>query len=86
VREKHCSGWKNKLKKTDYKPDEQGQHLAATHGCHLNCPMLPQKSSKAESELPESSKAVEASKSNQPTTASLGKDEGGMPHESPPKG
>jgi hypothetical protein len=25
VREKHCSGWKNKLKKTDYKPGEQGR-------------------------------------------------------------
>jgi hypothetical protein len=25
VREKHCSGWKNKLKKTDYKPGEQSQ-------------------------------------------------------------
>jgi hypothetical protein len=24
VREKYCSGWKNKLNKTDYKPDEQG--------------------------------------------------------------
>jgi hypothetical protein len=24
VREKYCSGWKNKLKSTDYKPDEQG--------------------------------------------------------------
>jgi hypothetical protein len=23
VREKYCSGWKNKLKKTDYKPNEQ---------------------------------------------------------------
>jgi hypothetical protein len=23
VREKYCSGWKNKLKKTDYKPGEQ---------------------------------------------------------------
>jgi hypothetical protein len=25
VREKYCFGWKNKLNKTDYKPDEQGQ-------------------------------------------------------------
>jgi hypothetical protein len=25
VREKYCSGWKNKLNKTDYKPDEQGR-------------------------------------------------------------
>jgi hypothetical protein len=24
VREKHCFGWKNKLKKMDYKPDERG--------------------------------------------------------------
>jgi hypothetical protein len=24
VREKYCSGWKNKLNKTDYKPNEQG--------------------------------------------------------------
>jgi hypothetical protein len=24
VREKYCSGWKNKLNKADYKPDEQG--------------------------------------------------------------
>jgi hypothetical protein len=24
MREKYCSGWKNKLNKTDYKPDEQG--------------------------------------------------------------
>jgi hypothetical protein len=23
MREKHCSNWKNKLKSTDYKPDEQ---------------------------------------------------------------
>jgi hypothetical protein len=23
MREKYCSGWKNKLNKTDYKPDEQ---------------------------------------------------------------
>jgi hypothetical protein len=27
VREKYCSGWKNQLKKTDYKPDEQGLRL-----------------------------------------------------------
>jgi hypothetical protein len=27
VREKYCSDWKNKLNKTDYKPDEQGQSL-----------------------------------------------------------
>jgi hypothetical protein len=26
VREKYCSGWKNKLNKTNYKPDEQGLH------------------------------------------------------------
>jgi hypothetical protein len=32
VREKYCSGWKNKLKKTDYKPDEQG-HI---HWCAKN--------------------------------------------------
>jgi hypothetical protein len=24
MREKYCSGWKNKLNKTDYKPYEQG--------------------------------------------------------------
>jgi hypothetical protein len=27
VREKYCSGWKNKPNKTDYKPDEQGLEL-----------------------------------------------------------
>jgi hypothetical protein len=27
VREKYCSGWKNKLKKTDYKPDEHGHYF-----------------------------------------------------------
>jgi hypothetical protein len=27
VREKYCSGWKNKLNKTDYKPDEQGLYV-----------------------------------------------------------
>jgi hypothetical protein len=37
MREKYCSGWKNKLKKTDYKPGEQalGGHVpghAAVHG------------------------------------------------------
>jgi hypothetical protein len=26
VREKYCSSWKNKLNKTDYKPDEQGHY------------------------------------------------------------
>jgi hypothetical protein len=26
VREKYCSGWKNKLNKTDYKQDEQGHY------------------------------------------------------------
>jgi hypothetical protein len=26
-REKYCSGWKNKLKSTDYKPDEQGLNI-----------------------------------------------------------
>jgi hypothetical protein len=31
VREKYCSGWKNKPNKTDYKPDEQGQRLV---GCN----------------------------------------------------
>jgi hypothetical protein len=27
MREKYCSGWKNKPNKTDYKSDEQGQRL-----------------------------------------------------------
>jgi hypothetical protein len=30
VREKYCSSWKNKLKKTDYKPDEQA-HMSCTN-------------------------------------------------------
>jgi hypothetical protein len=28
MREKYCSDWKNKLNKTDYKPDEQGHMLS----------------------------------------------------------
>jgi hypothetical protein len=27
IREKYCSGWKNKLNKTDYKPDEHSHNL-----------------------------------------------------------
>jgi hypothetical protein len=30
VREKHCSGWKNKLKSTDYKTSEQSQCFSLT--------------------------------------------------------
>jgi hypothetical protein len=31
VREKYCFGWKNKLNKTDYKPDEQGLRVFTSH-------------------------------------------------------
>jgi hypothetical protein len=31
VREKYCSAWKNKLNKTDYKPDEQGHWHVQLH-------------------------------------------------------
>jgi hypothetical protein len=30
---KYCSGWKNKLDKTDYKPDEQGQRPPRLRTC-----------------------------------------------------
>jgi hypothetical protein len=33
VREKYCFGWKNKLKKTDYKPDEQALCLHSRPLC-----------------------------------------------------
>jgi hypothetical protein len=29
VREKYCSGWKNKPNKTDYKPDEHGRRSSS---------------------------------------------------------
>jgi hypothetical protein len=35
VREKHCSDWKNKLKSTDYKPDEQSPGTWLSDSFHL---------------------------------------------------
>jgi hypothetical protein len=48
MREKYYSGWKNKLNKTDYKPDEQGlystislvQHAHTTLQSHITRPLL----------------------------------------------
>jgi hypothetical protein len=36
VREKYCSGWKNKPNKTDYKPDEQGLESYLHWWCNFN--------------------------------------------------
>jgi hypothetical protein len=38
VREKYCSGWKNKLKKTDYKPSEHAlSEISAINENHMYC-------------------------------------------------